>query len=836
VTGGPLARVEDAALLTGRGRFLDDLSPLPGTLAAAIVRSPHAHARIRGIDLSRARNAPGVAAVIGPEEVLASARPFPLSVRAPMPYYPCGTDKVRFVGEPVAVVVAGDRYLAEDAAELVVVDYERLPAVTGTREAAEPRAPKLHDDADGNVATDRTFAFGDFDAATARAHRVITRDYSFPRYSSTPMECYSVIADWQDTAEGPEVTAWANFHGPFSMVPVVASALGLPMSRFRLIVPPDIGGSFGIKAGIYPYVVLMALASKHAGRPVRWTEDRLEHLVASSAGADREMTFTAAVDDQARITALSVDLIDNVGAYLRPPEPSTLYRCFGNVTGAYRIPVVKIRARAVVTNKTPTGLNRGFGGQQLYFGLERIVDDIADACGLDPAEVRRRNLIDVGQFPYLTPSGGRYDSGDYHAALDLALDAAHYDKRRQQQREAREADGPAGHDLIGIGVATVTDPSATNIGYVGLATPAEQRAKGRGKSGSTEHVRISFDPQGVVTVLLGTVPQGQGHATVARDVVAARLGLPAEAVVPRVEMDTATTPWTITSGSYSSRFAPLVTSALVEAADEVARSIKVAAGVLLDTDPGDLELADGQVRARADPARAVAFRHAAGLIHWDPGSLPPGARASSHAEAAFTPPEATAATADDQINSSLCYGFVAEVVTVRIDRATLKVAIEDVTTVHDPGTVLNRTLLEGQVHGALVQALGGALYEEMRYTSAGQPQFGTFMDYLCPTSAEADFRLTSLLRETPSPVTRLGAKGSGEGSSMSFPVALANAVADALRPLGIIVSSLPLSPTVLHDLLAAGPQPRTVPPDREDASLWRSPEAASTWTRATTAA
>ncbi|MGH3168909.1 MAG: xanthine dehydrogenase family protein molybdopterin-binding subunit, partial [Trebonia sp.] len=327
----------------------------------------------------------------------------------------------------------------------------------------------------------------------------------------------------------------------------------------------------------------------------------------------------------------------------------------------------------------------------------------------------------------------------------------------------------------------------------------------------TEHVRISVDPQGIVTVLLGSVPQGQGHATTARDVVAARLGLPPERVRPRVEMDTVSTPWTITSGSYSSRFAPLVTSALVEAADEIARSVKIAAGVLLDASPEDLELADGQVRlktaATGDATGAVAFRHAAGLIHWDPGSLPPGAGARSYAEAAFIPPEATAVTPDDQINSSLCYGFVVDVVTVRIDPVTLAVTIEDLITVHDPGTVLNKTLLEGQVHGALVQALGGALYEEMRYTSAGQPQFGTFMDYLCPTSAEADFPLTSLLRETPSPVTRLGAKGSGEGSSMSFPVALANAVADALRPLGVRIGSLPLPPTVLHDLLS---------PDRED--------------------
>ncbi|HEX6451540.1 MAG TPA: xanthine dehydrogenase family protein molybdopterin-binding subunit [Trebonia sp.] len=793
---GP-ARVEDLALLTGRGQFLDDLSPLPGILSAAIVRSPHAHARVRRTDLTAARGAPGVVAVIGPDEVAAGLKPFPLSVRTPMPYYPAATDKARFTGEPVAVVVAADRYLAEDAAELVEIDYEPLPAVTTAAGALAEGAPLLHEGADANVATDRVFEFGDFGAAAAAADRVVTRDFSFPRYSSMPMECYSVIADWQEAGDGPEVTAWANFHGPFAMMPVIAGALGVPMSRFRLIVPPDIGGSFGIKAGIYPYVVLLALASRHAGRPVRWSEDRLEHLLASSAGAGREMTLSAAVDSGARITALSADLTDDVGAYLRPPEPSTLYRCFGNITGAYRIPVVRIRARAVVTNTMPTGLNRGFGGQQLYFGLERLVDEIAEEFCLDPAEVRRRNLITASEFPYRTPSGGRYDSGDYHAVLDEALAASGYDKFRDDQ----SGNSNKRPTLRGIGIATIVDPSATNIGYVGLATPAEERARGRGKSGSTEHVRISFDPQGVVTVLLGSMPQGQGHATVARDIVAARLGLPPGQVRPRVEMDTASTPWTITSGSYSSRFAPLVTSALVDAADQIAATIRTAAGVLLGVASDALELAEGMVRVRDDPERAVAFRHAAGLVHWDPGSLPTGVQARSYTEAAFTPPESVAASADDQINSSLCYGFVAEVVAVEIDPVTLDVRIENVTSVHDAGTVLNRTLLEGQVHGALVHALGGALYEEMRYDGDGQPRFGTFLDYLCPTAAEADFPLTSLVLETPSPVTRLGAKGSGEGSSMSFPVAVANAVADALKPLGIKVLSLPLTPDRLHDLM-----------------------------------
>jgi 2-furoyl-CoA dehydrogenase large subunit len=791
-----MARVEDAALLTGQGRFLDDLDPLPGTLVAAIVRSPHAHARIRSVNLDRARSRPGVAAVIGPDEVLATLKPFPLSVKAPTSYYPTATDKTRFVGEPVAVVVATDRYLAEDAAEFVDIDYEPLPAVVRTDRALEPDAPLLHEQADSNVATDRTFTFGDVDRAFADAKHIVRREYSFPRYSSTPMECYVVIAEWRDGADGPEVTAHANFHGPFSMAPVVAGSLGIPTSSLRLIVPADIGGSYGIKSAIYPYISLMAVASKYAGRPVRWTEDRLEHQLASSAGSDRLMAFEAAVDDDGVIGALRVDLIDNVGAYLRPPEPSTLYRCFGNITGAYSIDTVEIRARAVVTNKMPTGLNRGFGGQQLYFGLERLMDEIAASRGIDPAEIRRRNMVPADAFPYATPSGGIYDSGDYHRALELALDNAGYERLRKEQRVARE-----NGEWMGIGIATIVDPSATNIGYIGLATPVQDRTAKRGKSGSTEHVRISVDPQGIVSVLLGTVPQGQGHATVARDIVAKHLGLPVTQVRPRVEMDTASTPWTISSGSYSSRFAPLLTSALLEAADRIAETIKVAGSALLQVDPDSLELADGTVRVVDDHQRSVTFRHAAGLVHWDPGSLPDGFSARLYEEAAFTPPQSKAASRTDQINSSLCYGFVAEVVVVRIDKETLKITIEDVSSVHDAGTILNKTLLDGQVHGALAQALGGAMFEEMTYSDSGQPTAGTFMDYLCPTSAEACFPLTSDHLQTPSPLTRLGAKGCGEGSSMSLPVAIANAVADALAPDGVEITSLPLHGNVLHQLL-----------------------------------
>ena len=334
------------------------------------------------------------------------------------------------------------------------------------RAALDPGAPRLHEQAESNVATDRTFTFGDVDGAFASAAEIVSGAYSFPRYSSVPMECYAVVANWHNDLDGPSVEVWANFHGPFSMMPVMAGALGIPTSRLRLHVPADIGGSFGIKSAIYPYVVLMALASKHAGRPVRWTEDRLEHLLASSCGSDRDMRLDAAVDGEGHVTALRIDFVDNVGAYLRPPEPSTLYRCFGNITGAYQILAVQIRARAVVTNKSPTGLNRGFGGQQLYFGLERLMDAVARRSGLDVVEVRRRNLIPSAAFPYQTPTGGVYDSGDYDKAVQLAVANADLDELRRRQELVRQCG-----DYYGIGVATIVDPSATNIGYVESGDP-----------------------------------------------------------------------------------------------------------------------------------------------------------------------------------------------------------------------------------------------------------------------------------------------------------------------------------------------------------------------------
>jgi 2-furoyl-CoA dehydrogenase large subunit len=458
-----------------------------------------------------------------------------------------------------------------------------------------------------------------------------------------------------------------------------------------------------------------------------------------------------------------------------------------------------LRSRAIVTNKAPTGLNRGFGGQQLYFGLERLMDKVAARFDLDPAELRRRNLIDRGAFPHATPTGGLYDSGDYHAALELALERSRYGEHCRRRDEGR-ADGR----LRGIGLATIVDPSGTNLGYVSVATPPDERLPGREKSGSTEHVRVAVDVGGEVTVMLGSTPQGQGHRTVARQVVADRLGLDPEHVHVVVAMDTATTPWTVSSGSYSSRFAPLTTSAIAQAADSIAGTIRAAAAVMLDCDADELELAGGEVRVAAAPERSVLFRHAAGLIHWDPGAL--GGEARLYADVAFTPTQSRHVTPGDAINSSICYGFVADVVAVEVDPETLEVHVESVTSIHDCGTILNPLLLDGQTIGSIAHGLGGATLEELRYGEDGQMISASFMDYLCPTAAELDFALTLDHVVTPSPHTALGAKGAGEGSAMSIPVALANAVTDALRPLGVEIDRLPVNGAAIHELLAAQAQ------------------------------
>ncbi len=438
--GQSIERVEDAALLTGRGRYIDDLAEPPGCLHAAILRSPHAHARIRAVDAGAARAAPGVACVLTAAEVTALSTSLLVGIRAPIECWPIAVERVRYVGEPVAVVVAADRYLAEDALELVDVDYEPLPAIIDPQAALDPAHPPLHEKLGSNIASDRSFRYGDPDACFAQAPHRIAVTARYPRNSCTPIETCGVVADYDPAEDAYDVLA--NFQGPFSLHPVMARALKVPGNRLRLRTPPDSGGSFGVKQAVFPYVVLMGLAARVAGRPVKWIEDRLEHLAALVSATNRETRIEAAVQSDGRISALRFDQIEDVGAHLRAPEPATLYRMHGNLTGAYDIRHVAVRNRVVLTNKTPTGLNRGFGGPQLYYAIERLMQRIAVELDLDPLDVIRRNLVPADAFPYRTATGGRLDSGDYARAIEVAVKdggLADLIARREQARKQGRA-------------------------------------------------------------------------------------------------------------------------------------------------------------------------------------------------------------------------------------------------------------------------------------------------------------------------------------------------------------------------------------------------------------
>ncbi len=789
--GQSAKRVEDQRLLTGKGRFIDDLEPVANIAHAAILRSTQAHAKIVSLDVSEAKESPGVLGVLTGEDIKNLSSPFPLAVNVPVSYYSMAIDRVRYVGEPMVVVVAEDRYAAEDAAELIEVEYEPLPVVLDPEEALQPDATLLHDEVGSNAGNHRTFEFGDPGGAFAEADIVVQDKFRLHRYSSTPIETYGVIANYDGASDS--MTIWANFHGPFILHRVVATALGIPQNRLSFIVPPDIGGSFGIKSAVYPYMALMGIASRVVGRPVKWIEDRVEHLLGSSSGTNRVSEVRAAFREDGELIGLDYRFIDDVGGYIRSPEPATMYRCFGNFTGAYAVKNVQVETYSVMTNKVPTGLNRGFGGPQLYFPLERIMDLAAERLEMDPAELRLRNVIRADQFPYRTPLGGIYDSGDYEAVLNRALELSKYRELREQQARAREEGR-----YFGIGIATIVDPSGTNMGYVTLARHHEERTNDM--SGCTEAATVGMDPSGGVTVRLTTTPQGQGHETVARQIVADELGIPPERVNAVAEMDTLAQPWTITTGSYSSRFAPLSASAIAMAARKLRTKLARIAAHSLNVDADDLELRDGRFVVRDDPEQSLSLRQAAGIAHWNSSSLPEEIEPGLHETAFYSLPVTAAPNEEDEVDSSATYGFLADIVVVEVDPETYDIRIVDYVTVHDAGTILNPMIVEGQIYGAAAHGIGGTFLEEFHYNEDGQLVTGSFMDYLCLTATESP-RLTIDHIETPSPFSLLGAKGLGEGNSMSAPAALANAVADAIKPVGLRVTELPITPSGLFSAI-----------------------------------
>jgi len=799
--GVAIVRKEDPTLLCGHGRFADDLPAPAGTLHAHVVRSPHAHARIVHIDAAHALAQDGVWAVLTGEDVRRLSDPFLIALKAPIDQWSLAVERVRYVGEPVALVVAESRYLAEDAAELLSIEYETLEAVLDPRLAREASAPLLHAQAKSNEISVREFSYGDSAAAFARADARIALTCEYPRSSFTPMECYVVVAEHRSADDSYDVLA--NFQGPFSTHPVMARALRVPGSKLRLRIPPDSGGSFGIKLSVFPYIVLAAIAARITGHPVKWVEDRLEHLVAASSGPNRITEIEAAVTRDGRILALRLDQLEDYGAYLRAPMPGPLYRMHGALTGAYDIANVQVTNRVVLTNKMPASLIRGFGGPQLYLALERLVSRIAVELELDHLDVIKRNLIPKEKFPYRAAAGALYDSGDYLRAVETATGDGRLDALIKRRDAAR-----AGGRHYGIGFAAVVEPGMSNMGYLSTLLSSEARDRAGPKNGAASMVTVNVDPLGAVSVTADITVQGQGHATVLSQIVADRLGLAPDDINAVLEMDTAKDQWSIAAGTYSCRFTPGTAVAAHLAAGRVADKLKAIAARQLNVLPEDVELVGGKVRSRSNPDNAIPFGRVAGTAHWSPVILPEGMAPALRETAVWSPPELEPPASDDRINTSLTYGFVFDMCGVEIDPLSYQVRVERYVSMHDAGRVLNPLIAQGQMRGAFVQGIAAALYEEFVYDDDGQFLTGTFADYLIPTVAEIP-SVEMLHQETPSPFTPLGAKGLAEGNCMSVPACIANAIADAL---GIKNVVLPATPRRIHALIADAEGP---PPDAD---------------------
>ena len=788
--GQSVERVEDSRLLTGRARFADHYPVRKGTLHAAVLRSPHASAEIVSIDISHAMSLPGVRAVYTGEDIKAISDPFLVIVKQPLNEWALAVDRVRFVGEAVAVVVARDRYIAEDALDLIEVTYNVLKPIIDAEAATAENSPLVHNDAGTNVMSDRNFIYGDPEKAFSDADQTVSLKLEYPRNSLTPIEAFVAIVEYLPDDDVFDVLS--NFQGPYTGHPVMARSFRVAESNVRLRTPENSGGSFGVKQAVLPYIVLMGLCSKLTGKPVKWVEDRLEHLTAASSAPNRVVTIEAAVKKDGEMIGMRIDQLDDYGAYLRSPMPGPLYRMHGALSGAYKVKNLDVTNRLVMTNKIPGGLVRGFGGPQMYFAIERLMHKVAVTLGLDPLDVIRTNLLEADVFPYQAPAGALYDSGDYAKAVELAVEKgglADLLKRRDQAR----AEGK----IYGIGYTALVEPGMSNMGYLSTIVPVEERRKRGSQDGAISMATVNVDPLGSVSVTSDTTPQGQGHGTVLSQIVADQLGLKPEDIRVNVEHDTHKDPWSIAAGTYSCRFSPGTAVAAQMAGKKVRDKLARISAQLLNVPSDQVEFGGGQIFDRENPDNTLSFRRVAGGTHWSPGLLPDDMDPALRETATWAPPELTTPDEQDRINTSLTYGFVFDFCGIEIDPDTAEIHIDKYVTMHDAGTLMNPLIAEGQIYGSFGQGVGAAMYEEFCTAEDGSFLSGTFADYLVPTAAEIPEPVL-LHMESPSPFTPLGAKGAAEGNCMSTPVCLANAVCDALSIDNIVV---PLTPAKISEFL-----------------------------------
>ncbi len=783
--GKPVLRKEDRKFITGTGSYVDDLS-FPGMLHAAVHRSPYPHARIVSIDTSGAEAFPGVETVLTGREVVNHTMRSLIPVPVKLGYGCLAIDRVRYVGEAVAAVVAADRYVAEDAAELIRVEYEPLEAVVDPEKAMEPDATLLYEEMGTNVIWSDSFTFGDVEGAFEEAELTLKKRFTIQRYTSTPLETFGCIARYD--VGGDSYTIWSNDQRPGLTAGLLADALGVSQAKIRLVIP-DIGGGFGNKRRA-PYLLLAALLAKKAGRPVKWIEDRRENLMALMHACNGVMEVEAAFNRDGKVLALRIRDWADEGNNLANPTVHSLLK-MGTLTNCYQIPAVRFEAHAILTNKCPSGANRGIGKPFMCFAAERMMDSIAKELGLDPAEIRFRNFIPPEAFPYRIPSGTVFDSGDYPETLRRAMKQVDYEALRRQQEAAR-ADGR----YVGIGIAAAVEPSSSNLSSY-ILTTGRRLASGIGEAAL---VRIEAD--GAVRVAVGDVSSGQGYETTVAQIVADELGVDLEAVHVAPWFDSYTTPWLYASGNYSNKFSGTDTAAIVGAARKVRNKVLDLAAHLMEANRETLGIEAGEVREAGSNGKSMPLSDIARIAYQDLLMLPPGMEAGLEARNYHVNPQADLPDAERRVRTQLFASNSVHIAMVEVDTGTAQVQILKYGMVHDCGTEINPMIVEGLAHGATVHGIGAALYEEFIYDEKGQLLTANFMDYLKPTTMEAPHIEVSSL-ETPSPFTVLGAKGAGEGGAIPAPAVVASAVEDALSPLGVEVTGLPLSPNRIWELIGS---------------------------------
>ena len=770
--GKPIKRKEDPRLVTGRGVYVDDIK-LPGMLYAAFVRSQYAHAKIKSIDASKALRMPGVVNVFTGNDLRGRIGPIPTGwllagADLKVPEWPAvAYDKVRFAGEIVAVVVAQDPYKARDAADAVEVDYEPLPAVVRSDEAIKPGAPQLHEGVPNNIAFKWRIKGGDdFDDVAKKAGRVIRQRMINQRLIPSAMEPRGAVAEYNRYSG--ELTMWITTQNPHVHRLFLSGILGIPENKIR-VVARDVGGGFGSKIPVYPLEAIVGRLAIDLGRPVKYIETRRENFVGTIHGRDHIEDVEIAFDGEGHVHGLRVRTLANMGAYLSTAAPGVSTILFGTMlSGPYKIRSLDVEVTGVFTNTTPVDAYRGAGRPEATYLLERVMDLVARELNLDPAEVRRRNL--VPEAPYTTITGLTYDSGKYLEVFERALKLADYEGWRKRQEEGRKEGR-----LIGIGIASY-------IEMCGLAPSRIARATGFGL-GLWESAIIRIHPSGKVTVFTGTSPHGQGGDIAFAQIVAEELGISPDDVEV-VHGDTALVQFGL--GTYGSRTTPVGGGAIALAARRVREKARRIAAALLEAREEDVVAEGSRFYVKGSPEKFVTLQQAA-LAAYEADKLPPGIEPGLEATVFYDPE-----------NFTFPYGT--HIAVVEIDRETGAIKILRYVAVDDAGVIVNPMLAEGQVIGGALQGIAQALYEEAVYDASGNLLTAGFNDYLIPTSREAP-KIESYFYETPSPHNPIGVKGIGETSTIASTPALVNAVLDALAHLGVRHIDMPLLPSKIYSVL-----------------------------------